>query len=183
MVALDRPRRCRMESPSSREMLNRTASGPSPAGKRAHDSARIPEIAERPEGGVVGLREGVRRWRGKRPTRNLPAAAWRRARRPRDAQRLDADRNRGRTFRRYSSTSDEQLPFGSTEGAWWTQNPADSFLRYGLAMEYQNAGDLEAAVREFRALMEANPDYSAGLFSRRPDAGAARAAGRGAGDV
>ena len=44
------------------------------------------------------------------------------------------------------------------------QNPADSFLRYGLAMEYRNAGDLEAAVREFRALMAANPDYAPAYF-------------------
>jgi Flp pilus assembly protein TadD len=44
------------------------------------------------------------------------------------------------------------------------QNPADSFLRYGLAMEYRNGGDLEGAVREFRALMAANPDYSPAYF-------------------
>ena len=29
------------------------------------------------------------------------------------------------------------------------QSPTDSFLRYGLAMEYKNANDLEAAVAEF----------------------------------
>ena len=45
-----------------------------------------------------------------------------------------------------------------------SQNPGDSFLRYGLAMEYRNSGDLEGAVREFRALMEANPDYSPAYF-------------------
>lgn len=44
------------------------------------------------------------------------------------------------------------------------QNPNDSFLRYGLAMEYKNAGDLEAALREFRGLMAVNPDYSAAYF-------------------
>jgi tetratricopeptide (TPR) repeat protein len=44
------------------------------------------------------------------------------------------------------------------------QNPQDSFLRYGLAMEYRNTGDLEGAMREFRALMEANPDYAATYF-------------------
>jgi tetratricopeptide (TPR) repeat protein len=44
------------------------------------------------------------------------------------------------------------------------QNPADSFLRYGLAMEYRNAGDLRAAMGEFRALKEANPDYPAAYF-------------------
>ena len=44
------------------------------------------------------------------------------------------------------------------------KNPRDSFARYGLAMEYRNAGDLEAAVREFHALLEADPDYAAGYF-------------------
>ncbi len=44
------------------------------------------------------------------------------------------------------------------------QNPTDSFARYGLAMEYRNTGQLEAAVGEFRALISANPDYSPGYF-------------------
>lgn len=45
-----------------------------------------------------------------------------------------------------------------------TEKPGDSFLRYGLAMEYRNTGDLPAAVGEFRSLREANPDYSAAYF-------------------
>jgi predicted Zn-dependent protease len=44
------------------------------------------------------------------------------------------------------------------------QNPRDSFSRYGLAMEYRNAGDLEAAATEFRALIADNPDYVAAYF-------------------
>jgi tetratricopeptide (TPR) repeat protein len=44
------------------------------------------------------------------------------------------------------------------------QNPSDSFLRYGLAMEYRNTGDLESSIREFRGLMEANPDYAAAYY-------------------
>ena len=44
------------------------------------------------------------------------------------------------------------------------QNPEDSFLRYGLAMEYRNGGDLDSAMREFQTLMEANPDYAATYF-------------------
>jgi Tfp pilus assembly protein PilF len=44
------------------------------------------------------------------------------------------------------------------------ENPKQSFLRYGLAMEYKNAGDLEAAVGEFRALIATDPDYSAAYF-------------------
>ena len=45
-----------------------------------------------------------------------------------------------------------------------SQNPSDAFLRYGLAMEYKNSGDLEGAVREFRAIIDANPDYSPAYF-------------------
>jgi tetratricopeptide (TPR) repeat protein len=44
------------------------------------------------------------------------------------------------------------------------QNPSDSFARYGLAMEYKNAGDLPAAITEFRALLASHPDYSAAYF-------------------
>jgi tetratricopeptide (TPR) repeat protein len=44
------------------------------------------------------------------------------------------------------------------------QNPADSFLRYGLAMEYRNAGNLGTAIEEFQALIAANPDYVAAYF-------------------
>jgi Tfp pilus assembly protein PilF len=44
------------------------------------------------------------------------------------------------------------------------QNPRDSFARYGLAMEFANAGDLEQAVVEYRALLEHNPDYAAAYF-------------------
>jgi tetratricopeptide (TPR) repeat protein len=44
------------------------------------------------------------------------------------------------------------------------QNPRDSFARYGLAMEYGNAGELEKAVAEFRVLLEHHPDYAAAYF-------------------
>jgi tetratricopeptide (TPR) repeat protein len=44
------------------------------------------------------------------------------------------------------------------------QNPQDSFARYGLAMEYANSGDLERALGEYRALLAANPSYSAGYY-------------------
>jgi tetratricopeptide (TPR) repeat protein len=44
------------------------------------------------------------------------------------------------------------------------QNPRDSFVRYGLAMEYKNAGDLESAVREFQTLLAADPNYAAAYF-------------------
>jgi Tfp pilus assembly protein PilF len=45
-----------------------------------------------------------------------------------------------------------------------SQNPHDSFSRYGLAMEYVKRGALEDAVAEFRTLLEANPDYAAAYF-------------------
>jgi tetratricopeptide (TPR) repeat protein len=44
------------------------------------------------------------------------------------------------------------------------QNPSDSFARYGLAMEYRNCDDLEAAAREFQTLLAADPDYAATYF-------------------
>jgi tetratricopeptide (TPR) repeat protein len=44
------------------------------------------------------------------------------------------------------------------------QQPNDSFLRYGLAMEYRKAGELEEAMQEFRALIAAAPDYSAAYY-------------------
>ncbi len=45
-----------------------------------------------------------------------------------------------------------------------SQNPSDAFLRYGLAMERRQGGDLEGAVREFRTILESNPDYSPAYF-------------------
>jgi predicted Zn-dependent protease len=45
-----------------------------------------------------------------------------------------------------------------------TQNPADAFARYGLAMEFSKAGDVERAVEEFGKLLSAHPDYCAGYF-------------------
>ena len=43
-------------------------------------------------------------------------------------------------------------------------NPADTFARYGLAMELANSGNLEEAVREYRALLEQNPNYAAAYY-------------------
>jgi Tfp pilus assembly protein PilF len=44
------------------------------------------------------------------------------------------------------------------------QNPGQAFGRYGLAMEYVNTGDLEAATEQFTAMLEHNPTYAAGYF-------------------
>ena len=43
-------------------------------------------------------------------------------------------------------------------------NPADSFARYGLAMEYSNTGKIDEAMQEFKTLLEKNPDYVPGYF-------------------
>ena len=44
------------------------------------------------------------------------------------------------------------------------QNPASAFARYGLAMEYVKAGELESAIAEFRAILAAEPAYAAAYF-------------------
>ena len=41
------------------------------------------------------------------------------------------------------------------------QKPDDPFPRYGLAMEYKNAGDLAAAWETFRELLDRHADYVA----------------------
>lgn len=43
-------------------------------------------------------------------------------------------------------------------------NPTDAFARYGLAMEYSNAGQFETALAEFGKLLGHHPDYTAGYF-------------------
>ncbi len=43
-------------------------------------------------------------------------------------------------------------------------NPADVVARYGLALEYSKAGQIEQALQEFKTLLEKNPDYTAGYF-------------------
>jgi Tfp pilus assembly protein PilF len=45
-----------------------------------------------------------------------------------------------------------------------SQNPKDSFARYGLAMEYVNRGEVETALAEFDQLLNLDPDYTAGYF-------------------
>jgi predicted Zn-dependent protease len=45
-----------------------------------------------------------------------------------------------------------------------SQDPDDAFARYGLAMEYSKAGEVERALEEFGKLLSAHPDYTAGYF-------------------
>ena len=42
-----------------------------------------------------------------------------------------------------------------------SQDPNNTFARYGLAMEYANNGDDERAVEEFRALIQKDENYAA----------------------
>jgi tetratricopeptide (TPR) repeat protein len=44
------------------------------------------------------------------------------------------------------------------------EDPRNSFVRYGLAMEYTKSGALEQAIAEFRTLIEADPDYGAAYY-------------------
>ena len=43
-------------------------------------------------------------------------------------------------------------------------NPDDAFARYALGLEYSGAGQLDAALAEFRRLLAAHPDYTNGYF-------------------
>lgn len=45
-----------------------------------------------------------------------------------------------------------------------TANPDDTFARYGLALEYSKAGQIEPALAQFKTLIEKNPDYTPGYF-------------------
>ena len=44
------------------------------------------------------------------------------------------------------------------------QDPNNTLARYGLAMEYSNAGHFDSALQEFGKLISANPDYPAAYF-------------------
>ena len=43
-------------------------------------------------------------------------------------------------------------------------DPSNAFARYGLAQEHVKAGEDERALAEFRAVLEANPDYQAAYY-------------------
>jgi tetratricopeptide (TPR) repeat protein len=45
-----------------------------------------------------------------------------------------------------------------------TENPEDAFARYGLAMEYSKAGQIERAIEEYKTLIRKNPDYTPAYF-------------------
>ena len=43
-------------------------------------------------------------------------------------------------------------------------DPANTFARYGLAMEFAKSGDLAQAMTEFEGLLAADPNYAAAYF-------------------
>ena len=43
-------------------------------------------------------------------------------------------------------------------------DPANTFARYGLAMEHLRSGNLEGAVQEFEAVLTTDPNYSAAYY-------------------
>lgn len=43
-------------------------------------------------------------------------------------------------------------------------NPADCFLRYGLAQEHIKAGEQVQAIAQFEKILEINPDYQAAYY-------------------
>jgi tetratricopeptide (TPR) repeat protein len=45
-----------------------------------------------------------------------------------------------------------------------SQDPNNSFARYGLAMELANSGDLSEGVAEFRTLLEHDENYAAAYY-------------------
>jgi len=45
-----------------------------------------------------------------------------------------------------------------------SNDPNDAFARYALGLEYSGAGDADAALTEFKLLLEAHPDYTNGYF-------------------
>jgi len=45
-----------------------------------------------------------------------------------------------------------------------TENPEDAFARYGLAMEYAKVGQIDEALKEYKTLIEKNPDYTPAYF-------------------
>ena len=43
-------------------------------------------------------------------------------------------------------------------------DPADTFSRYALAMEYMSVSDFENSIRQFQEVIRLDPDYSAAYF-------------------
>jgi predicted Zn-dependent protease len=88
-----------------------------------------------------------------------------------------AKRERTIHFQFRQSPPNTQIPSGAL-CAWQTSkmdkiaglreilalDPGNSFARYGIAMELSRMGETDAALAEFDALLEKDPDYTAGYF-------------------
>ena len=48
--------------------------------------------------------------------------------------------------------------------AMLSQDPGNTFARYGLAIELANRGELETAIAEYRALLATDPNYAAAYY-------------------
>lgn len=44
------------------------------------------------------------------------------------------------------------------------QDPRNTFARYALGMEYSSSGQTDAALREFRTLLDVDPNYANAFF-------------------
>ena len=58
------------------------------------------------------------------------------------------------------------------------QDANNLLTRYALAMEYSNSGDVDAAVAEFKLLLEKHPDYANAYFMAAQSLAGADAAPR-----
>jgi len=66
--------------------------------------------------------------------------------------------------RLYPNRLDQTNPRLETLRQLLADNPANTFARYGLAMEHVRSGDLDGAVREFEAVLTTDPKYSAAYY-------------------
>ena len=66
--------------------------------------------------------------------------------------------------RLYPNRLDQTNPRLETLRQLLADNPANTFARYGLAMEHVRSGDLDGAVREFEAVVTTDPKYSAAYY-------------------
>ena len=66
--------------------------------------------------------------------------------------------------RLYANRLDQNNPRLETLRQLLADNPANTFARYGLAMEHVRSGDLDGAVQEFEAVLTTDPKYSAAYY-------------------
>jgi tetratricopeptide (TPR) repeat protein len=59
-----------------------------------------------------------------------------------------------------------EIPMSRLEtlSAMLSQDPGNTFARYGLAMEFANQGRFEESVAEYGTLLERDPNYAAAYY-------------------